>query len=240
MSYAKFDDRCDEHPKIAALSDRDFRAWFQMVLYSARNLTDGFIPTGIARQRWPRNIPTLMAARVVEPSPDGFVVHDYLEWNDSREAILKRRERAARGGVARQARSSALSSAPSRQQALLETADKLSTASTTTTASKNSTPKSLAASPLANGKQAERIALKDAIVASVGWDPSWMTKASWGEVENAAKQLHDVDADPADLPRFASLWSSHYHGIDLTPSAIAKHWPAFAAGTFARTNRGRR
>jgi hypothetical protein len=113
MTYAKFDDRCPEHPKIAALSDREFRSWFEMVCYSARNLTDGFVPGRIAKQRWDGQLHALLKARVVElVDGGGFRVHDYLDWNDSKQTVEQRRERARRAAL-----SKASSPAPSRQQA---------------------------------------------------------------------------------------------------------------------------
>lgn len=103
MTYAKFDDRCPEHPKIAALSDREFRGWFEMVCYCARNLTDGFIPARIARQQWPTLLQPLQDREVLEVTTGGFAVHDYLEWNDSKQAVEQRRERARRGGYGKAA-----------------------------------------------------------------------------------------------------------------------------------------
>lgn len=110
-SYVKFDDKCDEHPKVAAVGDAQFRAWFGSILYCGRNLTDGFVPTGVVVQRWWKHRAALVAAGLWEISPGGIVVHDYLEWNDSRAVVEARREQARTAGRAsgRTRRSSASS-----------------------------------------------------------------------------------------------------------------------------------
>lgn len=101
MAYLAIDDQAADHPKIEALSDRAFRLWFKGITYCQRFLTDGYIPADVARglRGWSKATQDELA-RVIPPfkgplwhlKDDGSVqVHDYLDWNDSREEVLKRR-----------------------------------------------------------------------------------------------------------------------------------------------------
>src|SRR5689334_5069601 len=93
--YAQFDNQCDEHPKIAGLSDKLHRIWHRSVLYCSRNLTDGLLPASIVKDRgWLRYAPDLIAARVWDRRGSDYAVHDYLDWNDSKKDVEKRIERA--------------------------------------------------------------------------------------------------------------------------------------------------
>ena len=49
MTWAKIDDHLDEHPKIARAGPLGFAWYVAGILYSHRNLTDGFIPEAVAR-----------------------------------------------------------------------------------------------------------------------------------------------------------------------------------------------
>lgn len=75
------------------------------MIYCQANLTDGFIPAhaiesfGVRARNKSTVADELCRALVPGKGPlwhrvdDGFQIHDYLEWNDSREEILKERER---------------------------------------------------------------------------------------------------------------------------------------------------
>lgn len=93
--YAKFHVRAADHPKVAALSDRDYRAWTEMFLYCADNLTDGFVPISVAKKRWGRSVKGLLEGSLLHPIEGGFELHDYLDWNDSRAEVRARQEHAS-------------------------------------------------------------------------------------------------------------------------------------------------
>ncbi len=48
--WAKIALEMPENPKILCLSDRAFRVYVEMILWSAKHLTDGFIPLSIAKE----------------------------------------------------------------------------------------------------------------------------------------------------------------------------------------------
>src|SRR5205814_2206714 len=98
----------------------DFRAWFEMVCYCARNLTDGFLPASIAERLWRKSLDPLLLTGMLMLGDGGYMVHDYLDWNDSKQTVEQRRERARRGGAGKAA-STATSRAQARAVALPST-----------------------------------------------------------------------------------------------------------------------
>jgi len=102
VTFALFDDNFAAHPKVVPLSDGAFRLHASAILYSARHLTDGVVHKTLVRTL----IPTYRASYVQEltkagmwvKTSDGFRIHDYLEWNKSRETILAERERKREAG----------------------------------------------------------------------------------------------------------------------------------------------
>ena len=94
MSWVKVDDHYPDHPKLQALGD-DYDAGLSLDIrgkcYASANLTDGFIPARMFRHE------SAMIARLVEVglwhvAEGGYMIHDYLEYNPSREEVLKKRE----------------------------------------------------------------------------------------------------------------------------------------------------
>jgi hypothetical protein len=124
MAWVRLDDLFTDHPKIAAVGA--IGAWLQVqaLCYANRNLTDGFVPSGVAQSFLARGVirdddrgvrwtlgehsgmqgadikdvdwPAIMvAARLWEYAPGGFQIHDYLEYQPTKATILAERERHA-------------------------------------------------------------------------------------------------------------------------------------------------
>ena len=102
MTWAKLDDGFPEHPKVIGLSDAAFRTHVAAICYAARNLTDGHIPAAallaVSRGK-PKAVAELHAAGVWhENGGEGYIIHDYLEYNPSKERVERERERKREGG----------------------------------------------------------------------------------------------------------------------------------------------
>jgi hypothetical protein len=99
MSWLRIDDGFAEHPKIADLSDAAFRTHVSALCYSARNLTDGHLPGAVAKvvaHNRRRPIEDLVSAGIwTTNGKSGYVIHDYLDYNESAEAIKEKRRGAA-------------------------------------------------------------------------------------------------------------------------------------------------
>lgn len=103
MTWVKIDDALADHPKIRETGKR---APFVLALhvrglcYAGRYLTDGLLKHGVVTgllehlgtQDWPM---IMVCAGLWEPHPDGYVIHDYLDYNPSREEVLAERESKA-------------------------------------------------------------------------------------------------------------------------------------------------
>lgn len=93
MAWLNVDDGMGEHPKAWLAGNAALGLWLRLACYSARNLTDGFVPAQIASNNGtPAELKALIKSGLVDKVPNGFQLHDYLEWNKSKEKILEERE----------------------------------------------------------------------------------------------------------------------------------------------------
>jgi hypothetical protein len=109
VAWAKFDDAFPDHPKVAGLSDVAFRIHVRAICYSARMLTDGVVPMALVEQwlktpgtPWrKRPVLELEKAGLWTTDHDTVHVHDFLDYNPSRQYVLAKRAADAerkRGG----------------------------------------------------------------------------------------------------------------------------------------------
>jgi hypothetical protein len=101
--FVFFHDRFLEHPKLAELSDGDVVRWISVVCWCARNETDGRFSEAdfriaqrrgsdrLARAR--HHVANLVAAGLIDETDEEGVyqVHDYSEWQETKEEKLSRR-----------------------------------------------------------------------------------------------------------------------------------------------------
>ncbi|MEH0417873.1 hypothetical protein [Streptomyces sp. B21-083] len=100
MPWVKLDDRFPSHRKIALLSDRAFRLHISAICWCAENLTDGRISDReLALVAHVRGIKAtakqLEDAGVWDRTEDGWEIHDFLDYNPSREQVLVERKKNA-------------------------------------------------------------------------------------------------------------------------------------------------
>lgn len=103
------DDNYPDHPKVDALSDGAFRLHTAAICWCNRHLTDGFVEVGRVPRLMPRYRPQyleeLMHGGLWDPADGGYRLHDFLDWNRSREDVesskRKRSARAKAGAAAR-------------------------------------------------------------------------------------------------------------------------------------------
>jgi hypothetical protein len=114
MAWIRLDDDYVYHPKFTALSSDAFRLWHEGMAYCRKMMTDGLIRRSALKTfRYAKRTAVLELTTAPEPKiaplweadPEGFRVHDYLDWNPSQEEdqrdrdTAKRRMRAFRGRV---------------------------------------------------------------------------------------------------------------------------------------------
>jgi hypothetical protein len=112
MPWVKLDDSFYSHPKVVNAGHEAVGLYITALTYASHHLTDGHIPAAWVRQQVGSKTDKLSRALVEAPTGfehglwvengTGWVIHDYLNYNPSRERILdKRRKDSARksGGI---------------------------------------------------------------------------------------------------------------------------------------------
>lgn len=95
MSWFRVDDGFHNHPKVIAAGTGAAGLFVRCGSYCAQHLTDGHVPTGIAKLYGSASmIRALVDAAMWTPVPGGYLIHDYLDFNPSRADVEK--ERAAK------------------------------------------------------------------------------------------------------------------------------------------------
>jgi hypothetical protein len=106
MAWVNMDDKFPEHRKVAGLSDAAFRLHVAGIAYCNRQLTDGLIEADAIPTLVRKYKPSALAELAIERGlwkpigigagqPAVYEIHDYLEWNPSREVVLARKVKAA-------------------------------------------------------------------------------------------------------------------------------------------------
>lgn len=97
MPWVRIDENALEHPKIGGLSDGAFRLWVQGLACCQKFLTDGVIADvslrGL-RAYSPKRKGELVSTGLWHETDAGITVHDYLQWNESREHVMAARNHA--------------------------------------------------------------------------------------------------------------------------------------------------
>ena len=98
MSWVRLDDQFPNHAKIMSVGSDAFRLHVTAMCWSATQLTDGAIPVVATRQLgWfcadlKQATAELVVAGLWEMAPGGgWLIHDYLDYNPSKEQVLKER-----------------------------------------------------------------------------------------------------------------------------------------------------
>ena len=111
MPWVRFDDQFPIHRKVAGLTDARYRLANEAVFWSARNLTDGRIAVDelqqirtrakrsdaddlVRRGIWHTADQSCESEHCPPPGPDGWVIHDYWEYQPSKDKVLREREAA--------------------------------------------------------------------------------------------------------------------------------------------------
>jgi hypothetical protein len=112
LTWIKIDDRAPEHPKLVAAGPVGLALWLSGLAYCNRNETDGIIQAGVARRlidtadghAATHLEPQAVIDRVVEAGlwhkldSGDYSVHDYLEYQPSREQLESKRQAKQRAG----------------------------------------------------------------------------------------------------------------------------------------------
>jgi hypothetical protein len=102
VAWAKFDDSFYDHPKIMQVLEEEPMAMVLFVraaTYCARHLTDGCLRRNVIESLVPLQrdrevqVKALIDAGLLYDHEGRFYIHDYLDYNPSRDETAEKRER---------------------------------------------------------------------------------------------------------------------------------------------------
>jgi hypothetical protein len=225
MSWAKLDDQFPDHVKVMGAGP--LASWLHVcgLCYCGRMLTDGYIPFRQVRKLADVDNPEELAAILVreglwEEAPGGYVIHDYLDYNPSREkveATRQARSEAGRAGGLRsgEARASGIAS---------DFADTFASPSDEAKSNPDPDPLPESRNPRSDSPLAARAArLKE----------DWALPDDWRD--DALQLRPDVDPD-FESKRFRDYWIGKpgRDGLKLDWRATWRNWVRNAKPTLAR------
>jgi hypothetical protein len=99
MAWVKLDDGFPDHPKLVEAGGDAGWLYVCALAWCNRNLTDGAIPKGILGRLSDRKNPQRLAERLVaaglwDETDDGWQIHDYTDFQPSRQQVLDERNKA--------------------------------------------------------------------------------------------------------------------------------------------------
>ncbi len=106
MSWVKIDDEFPDHKKVASLSNDAFCLHVTAMCWVAKWQTDGKLPSKLlGKLAWRCQDPASAASELVtsgvwETTPEGWEIHDFLEYNPSKAQIAELAETRSEAGKA--------------------------------------------------------------------------------------------------------------------------------------------
>jgi hypothetical protein len=105
VTWVRYDDQAAIHRKVAPLDDATYRLWREAIEWCARNTTDGRIAADelssvstraskrraeilVRKELWHEaDAPRCPGPKCPEPGPDGWVIHDYHDYQPTKVAV---------------------------------------------------------------------------------------------------------------------------------------------------------
>jgi general stress protein YciG len=101
MTWFKVDDSFYDHPKVFDAPDCAVALWLRAGTWSARNLTDGFVPSGMPARfcdDHERAVRDLMTRGLWKRARGGYQFHDWRDYQPSAGNVKSVREKRAEAG----------------------------------------------------------------------------------------------------------------------------------------------
>jgi hypothetical protein len=101
MTWFKVDDSFYDHPKVFDAPDCAVALWLRAGTWSARNLTDGFVPAGMPARfcdDHERAVRDLMTRGLWKRARGGYQFHDWRDYQPSAAEVKSVREKRAEAG----------------------------------------------------------------------------------------------------------------------------------------------
>lgn len=99
MPWFRLDDSFDTHPKVLMAGNEAIGLYIRCGTYAARNLTDGFVGQEIVLLYGSDSLAaTLVRVRLWHRAARGWTIHDFLDYNPSRDEVLSKRKIRSEAG----------------------------------------------------------------------------------------------------------------------------------------------
>ncbi len=102
MTWFKVDDSFYDHPKVFDAPDCAVALWVRAGTWSARNLTDGFVPAGMPARfcdDFERAVQELIGRGLWKRTKGGFQFHDWTDYQPTRDEAIAGRDGMSSGGA---------------------------------------------------------------------------------------------------------------------------------------------
>jgi len=248
MVWVRLDDQFPDHPKILAAGP--VASWLYVcgLAYSARLLSDGFVPTAQIRKladvpNPAKLVDTLVRVGLWEAVDGGYMIHDFLEYNPPSEKIRAEREAAKermRKGRSENVRPNNEGTVNAETTNSAECSPEQGANFGQSSPVPNPIPipypegegSSLRSSPSSEDEPASKKKARppdelwDAAVAIIGYEPR--TDNERGKLNASLKQLREVEATPAELGERAERYRRIHPDWTFSINAVASHWDGLA------------
>jgi hypothetical protein len=254
MVWFFVEDNLTFHKKALQAGNAAMGLWVRAGSLCAQQLTDGFITEDLARTIGGKAlIQRLIDAELWLPVDGGYEFHQWAERQPTKARVEEQRKAARlRKEKWRDARNAAVTPSGTRDGTQDEHVSEHGTNSVRNAtptrasgdASRVTTPShtkpSLTTLAPASGAERQRPTddLFEAVVAACGIDAKDLTPAGRGPLNNALKQLREVDATPGQVQVRARRYRAQFPQASLTPAALAKHWASLTSGQPAERDPG--
>lgn len=258
MTWVRVDEEFSHHPKVLNAGPLGMAMQIAALCYCNKYLTDGFIPErvvptlldlrGLGMRMWTGDligggedaewglvVEDLLSAGLWMEVPNGYVIHDFHDYQPSKDEVLelreKRKEAGRRGGLAKgQANAQGFAKqSSSKSSSKIEAKSKPDPVPVTDPETVTKTETDPKGKTLAPKSAREPDHLFEAVAESCGMDwRNGITKQARGSLNAAVKDLRDIGADPEAVRERAANWPGLFPDATLTPPALAKHWPQLA------------
>jgi hypothetical protein len=101
MTWFKIDDSFYDHPKVFDAPDCAVALWTRAGTWSARNLTDGFVPSGMPARFCDdpeRGVRELITRGLWKRAKGGYLFHDWSVYQPTKEEVIAGRDEMSSGG----------------------------------------------------------------------------------------------------------------------------------------------
>jgi hypothetical protein len=96
VPWFRLDDSFHSHPKVIAAGNEAIGLYVRSGTYAAEHLTDGFVSKDIALLYGDETLAgALVRVKLWHRARGGWTIHDYLDYNPSREDVERERKQAA-------------------------------------------------------------------------------------------------------------------------------------------------